>query len=91
MKHPTQGACVAPYIYEYAPDGTLQGYQVRFKRTLEPGRTESRSLYFSIGKCGSADRAFQQAEQWRDRNARWLDDRKFELKLPRPARRATAA
>lgn len=81
----TQGAVLAPYIYEYAPGGILQGYQVRFKRTVrkpKPGapRIEQKSAYFSLGAFnGDADKAFSAAERWRDLNVRWLDDPKFKF------------
>jgi hypothetical protein len=67
------------YIYDYVPGGKVAGKQVRFKRTHR-GRVETTSQYFSIAKFGSLRKAFVLAVRWRDRNIRWLWDRRFEPK-----------
>lgn len=69
------------YIYPYAPDGQLQGYQVRFKRQINE-KTETTSVYFSVANCGSVTKALQQAAKFRDKNRRWMRDRRYRVKPP---------
>lgn len=65
-----------PYIYAYAPNGVLAGYQVRFK-TQRNNKVQSVSQYFSLEEYGGKRRALAAAQRWRDANARWMIDPRF--------------
>ena len=70
---------VAPYVYDYRPDGeNTSGYQVRFKRRLG-GRTESCSQYFAVAIYGSVGKALDAALEWRNANLDWLTDADFQI------------
>jgi hypothetical protein len=67
------------FIYDYKPGGKVAGKQVRFKR-MRNGCVESTSQYFSIANFGTLSRAYAEAVRWRDRNLRWIFDRRFQPK-----------